>query len=50
MTRENQVHRASRAHRSLELALASANVTAVLRSRELDLHRTVEERQLHERK
>jgi hypothetical protein len=44
MTRENEVHRASRAHRSLELAQAAAKVAAVLRSRELDLHRTIEER------
>jgi hypothetical protein len=44
------VHRASRTHRSLELALAATKIAAVLRSRELDLHRTIEERQLHERK
>jgi hypothetical protein len=50
MARENEVHGASCAHRSLELALASANVAAVLRSRELDLRRTIEERQLHERR
>jgi hypothetical protein len=44
MARQNEVHRSSCAHRSLELALASANVAAVLRSSELDLRRTIEER------
>jgi hypothetical protein len=41
------VHRTSRADGPLELALTATNRTTVLGSRELDLHRTIEERQLH---
>jgi hypothetical protein len=50
VARENEVHWAPRAHGSLELALASTNFAAVLRSRELDPRRTIEKRQLHETK
>jgi hypothetical protein len=48
VARENQVHRASRAHGPLELALTTANFAAMLRSRKLDLRRTTEERELHD--
>jgi hypothetical protein len=49
VARQNQVHRASRAYRTVELALAATNIAAVLGSRELLLRRTIEKRQLHER-
>jgi hypothetical protein len=47
LARENHMHGPSRAHRALELALAAANVAAVLRSRQLCPHWTIEYRQLH---
>jgi hypothetical protein len=49
VARENQVHRASRADGTLELALAATNLAPVLGSRELDLRRTIEKGQLHRR-
>src|SRR6185436_15381204 len=47
LAREDHMHGASRAHGALELAPTAAHVTAVLRSCQLDPHRTIEYRQLH---
>jgi hypothetical protein len=41
------VHGPSRADRTLQLASAATKIAAVLRSRKLDLDRTIEKRQLH---
>jgi hypothetical protein len=41
------MHGASRTHGSLELALAAANVAAMLRPRKLGPHWRIENRQLH---
>jgi hypothetical protein len=47
VTRENNMHRPSRAHGTLELALAATNLAAVLCSRKLGLHLASENGQLH---
>jgi hypothetical protein len=45
--RENEMHRASRADGTLQLALSASHVAAVLCSRKLDLDPTIEKRPLH---